>query len=196
MNGSSARNKSILATIGILIFACLFLFVIIPSLSTKKPSDCKTDEVYNSSTKQCRAKTEQEINDEKLAKLEKEVTDGKQNGTICLTAEESWRNVGKTTCVVFYPEYFYRSSGGYLFIDEKENYRSGFVTFFAYQNMVSWDDFIARYKTGSKISVYGTIVEYEGHPEIKIYSLSQITKPQLVNCETSYGCVYKQGAQL
>ena len=91
----------------------------------------------------------------------------------CLTAAESWNHIGEKACVIFYPRSFAKS-GNYYFIDEKEDYKNGFVVFFASKNSISWDDFVKKYKVGKNLKVTGTIERYEGHPEIKITSLSQI----------------------
>lgn len=192
----SARNKSIVILAGILAVSVFALSLIIPTISKQKPSDCTSGQVYDDITLRCREKTASERDAEELAKLEDEAKKGKQSGDICLTAAESWRNIGKTTCVVFYPEYFYRTGSGHLFIDEKQNYKTGFVAFFPRKNMLSWNEFLAKYNISDQISVYGKIETYEGHPQIKVFDLNQITKPNLINCKTSYGCIYKQGATL
>lgn len=191
-----ARTKSIIATIGIIGASALGIGLISPALTTQKPSDCTQNQVYNSETSRCRDMTSSEIAARDKEALDKKIKSGKQDGSICLSAAEAWSNIGTTTCVAFHPSYFYRTGDGYLFIDEKQNYKDGFVAFFVYKNMLSWDDFLARYKTSGMIAVSGTIVSYEGHPEIKIYNLSQITSAILVNCNSSYGCVYKKGSQL
>lgn len=201
-SGSSFRQNSILILGGVVVAASLLLSTVIaPALSEQDPSDCTPSQKYDATIKRCRAKTTEEKEADReeqeaiarRARLEEEVRIGKQNGTICLTAAESWVNIGKTTCVVYRPEYLFRTGDGYLFLDEKKDYKTGFVAFFAYRNMLSWNDFLARYKSADLVAVYGKIVMYEGHPEIKVYDLSQVTTPDLVTCETSYGCVYSRG---
>ena len=201
-SSSSFRQNSILILGGVLIVAGLLLrTVIVPALSEQKPSDCTSSQKYDTSTKHCRAKTTEEKEADRKeqeaiarkAKLEAEARAGKQNGTICLTASESWESIGKTTCVVYHPEYLFRTGDGYLFLDEKKDYKTGFVAFFGKRNMLSWNDFLARYQSVNLIAVYGQINLYEGHPQIKVYDLGQVTTPQLINCETSYGCIYSRG---
>ena len=176
------------------------LFIFIPK--TQDPSDCSASQVYDYSSKHCRDKTEKEIQQEKEAaqkkaeserkeKLAQEIRQKKKNGELCLSSADAWlyAGSGKNYCVAFHPGYFYRTSYGMLFIDEKEDYKNGFVAPFMYRNMLSWDEFLARYKV-DLIAVTGELVWYEGHPEIKVYDLSQITTPKVFSCETSEGCVY------
>ena len=190
--------------IGIGIVAVIVVLVGVFALisKTQEPSDCSTSQVYDYSSKHCRAKTEKEIQQEKeaaqkkaeaerKAKLAQEIRQKKERGELCLSSTDAWlyAGSGRTYCVVFHPGYFYRTSYGMLFIDEKEDYRNGFVAPLMYRNMLSWDEFLARYKV-NRIAVTGELVWYEGHPEIKVYDLSQITTPKVYNCETSEGCVY------
>ena len=191
----TAREKSIFALIAIIVVSTLLAALIVPNIREQKPSDCNSSQIYDSSTKRCREKTSDEIKKERVAALQREADLGKQNGTVCLSAAETWKNIGKTTCVAFYPGYFYRTGYGTLFINEKQDYKNGFVVYFTQRNMLSWETFLAKYRK-PLITVYGKIELYEGHPEIKVSSLSQIREPVLINCETSYGCIYRQGAQL
>ncbi|MBR6961864.1 hypothetical protein IKH79_03835 [Candidatus Saccharibacteria bacterium] len=175
---------------------CILGAVILPSLKEQSPSDCTSLQSYNYKTKRCREKTADEIKKDREAEQKKrresEVATGKQNGSVCLSANEAWYHVGKRTCVVFRPGYF-KQYNGYLFLDEYENYKNGFVAFFAKKNMMSWQDFLNRYDGKGYIAVYGDISWYEGHPQIKVYDLSQVSYPKLLHCDTSYGCVYSRG---
>lgn len=156
-------GPTILVLIVFIISVIIFCFgpAILSATSKQDPSDCTSSQKYDSSKQRCREKTSSEVAAEveaaRKAKLETDVKNGKQNGTVCLSAAESWSNIGKTTCVVFHPEYFYRTGYGYLFLNEKEDYKNGFVAFFAYRNMLSWNDFLARYRTIDNVAVYGTI---------------------------------------
>ena len=176
------------------------LFVLIPK--TQDPSDCSSSQTYDYSSKHCRAKTESEIKkdkeaaqkkaeEERKAKLAQEIRQKKTNGELCLSSTDAWlyAGSGKTYCVVFHPGYFYHTGYGMMFINEKEDYQNGFVAPLMKYYMISWDDLLARYRV-DKIAVTGELVWYEGHPEIKVYDLSQITIPKVYNCETSEGCVY------
>ena len=188
-----SSDKKIGIGIFTVIAVLIGLFVLIPR--TQKPSDCSTSQKYDYSTQRCRNKTEKEIQQEKEAErkvnLAKEIRRKKENGELCLSSAESWLYAGrgKKYCVAFHPGYFYRTGYGSLFIDEKQDYKNGFVAPLMYRNMIGWDEFLNRYKV-NMIAVTGELVWYEGHPEIKVYDLSQITIPKLYNCETSEGCVY------
>lgn len=193
-------DKKVGIGIVVVIAVLVGLFVLIPK--TQDPSDCSSSQTYDYSSKRCRAKTDSEIKQEKeatqkkaeadrKAKLAQEIRQKKANGELCLSSTDAWlyAGSGKTYCVVFHPGYFYRTGYGAMFINEKEDYRNGFVAPLMYRNMLSWDEFLARYKV-DRIAVTGELVWYEGHPEIKVYDLSQITTPKVYNCETSEGCVY------
>ena len=108
--------------------------------SPQKPSDCSSSQIYDTSTKKCRAKTDAEKKKEqeeaqKIAKetrkqkLAEEIRQKKRNGELCLSSKDAWlyAGQGKNYCVVFHPGYFYHTGYGMMFIDEKENYTEGFV---------------------------------------------------------------------
>ncbi len=141
----NARYKSIIAIIIIIIVSIGLLSWIMPTLSDQNNSGTQTVSVSQTKT-----------------------------DSSCLTAAETWSNIGKKTCVIFYPEKFARS-GDYFFIDEKEDYTNGFVVFIGKKGLISWDSFLAKYKVGKKLKVSGTIERYNGYPQIKVYSLDQIT---------------------
>ena len=100
-----------------------------------------------------------------------EVMAGKYYGDYCLSASDTWQHIGEKRCVVFSYEWM-ACSNGYCFLDEKKDYKSGFVAFFGKYNMYSWDGFVATYKNNGPVLVCGTIYTYQGHPEIKITDAS------------------------
>ena len=103
-----------------------------------------------------------------------EIAAGKNSGDYCLDASDSWSHIGETRCVVF--NYTYMScSNGYCFLNEKQNYNTGFVAFFGKYNMFSWDSFRETYYNKGPILVCGKIYTYNGHPEIKITDISKQT---------------------
>ena len=140
-----ARYRGIVATIVIFIVGVALLSWLVPTISNSGTDDHSTQITT--------------------------VTQDKKDG--CISAAETWNNIGKYTCVVFYPQKF-AQSGGYYFIDEKEDYTKGFVVFIGKKNIIPWSDFLARYKVGKKIKVTGTIELYKGYPQIKVYDLSRI----------------------
>ena len=93
-----------------------------------------------------------------------EISAGKQVGDYCLSASDAWTHIGEVRCVVFLPQYFARS-GYNFFIDEKENYKTGFVIYM-YGNY-NWNDFLATFKDKGELLVCGQITSYQGHPQIK-----------------------------
>ena len=141
-----ARFRSIVAIIIILVACAGLLSWIIPTLT-------KPEEPINQGTS---------------------ISQGGKTESNCITAAEAWSNIGKNTCVIFYPGKFAKSNG-YFFIDEKEDYKNGFVVFIGKKNLISWENFLSKYNVGKKIKVSGTIEKYEGHPQIKVYSLDKIT---------------------
>ena len=104
----------------------------------------------------------------------REIEAGKNSGDYCLNASDTWSHIGETRCVVF--SYTYMScSNGYCFLDEKQNYNTGFVAFFGRYNMFSWDSFRSTYYNKGPILVCGKIYTYNGHPEIKITDINKQT---------------------
>ena len=197
MNTSTmnSKNISIAACICILVIAIFSLTLLMPMLGEQDPSDCSALQKFDNSSKRCLALTESELKEkeknDKIVSLEKEIAHKKNTGEICLSTKESWENIGKNACVAFYPEYFYMTSYGLAFIDEFKDYKKGFVASFVYKNMISFDNLTAKYKNKT-IAVSGTITMYEGHPQIRVYDLSQISIAKLINCDTKYGCVYSK----
>jgi len=104
-----------------------------------------------------------------------EISAGKMVGDYCLSALDAWSHIGETRCVVFTPGYFARS-GYNFFIDEKENYKTGFVIYM-YGNY-NWDDFLATYKDKGEILVCGQITSYQGHPQIKANPSNILVSPE------------------
>lgn len=169
------------------------LFLFIPRI--QNPSDCTSSQKYDQSAKQCREKTSKVVKEEDEIKrtelLAKEIQKKKKmNGELCISSVEAWFYAGSGNyCVVFHPGWFYDTGYGLMFINEKRNYKDGFVAPLMKYYMISWEELLARYRI-DKIAVTGELVWYDGHPEIKVYDLSQITIPKIYSCETAEGCVY------
>ena len=89
---------------------------------------------------------------------------GKDAGDYCLSASDTWYHIGETRCVAFRPQYFARSGNNY-FIDEKKDYKNGFVVYM-YGNY-GWNWFLSQYQNADTIVVCGQITRYQGHPQIK-----------------------------
>lgn len=104
-----------------------------------------------------------------------EIEAGKNNGDYCLSASDTWSHIGEKRCVVFNYTYL-ACSNGYCFLDEKQDYKNGFVVFFGKYNMYNWNSFSSTYMNGGPILVCGQIYLYDGHPEIKITNVAAQTR--------------------
>lgn len=119
-----------------------------------------------------------------------EIAAGKQVGDYCLSAKDSWSHIGEVRCVVFRYEYL-ACSNGYCFLDEKKDYKSGFIAFFGRYNMYNWESFSAEYKSGvSNVLVCGQIYSYQGHPEIKVTDVGKqvVKNPTMKDGAYQYSC--------
>ncbi len=103
-----------------------------------------------------------------------EIEAGKAAGDYCLEASDSWNYYHSTRCVVFRYEYIACASG-HCYLDEKKDYRKGFVAYFP--TNYSWDSFQGAFGDFSPILVCGNIEPYQGHPQIRVTDLGgQIIK--------------------
>ena len=118
---------------------------------------------------------------------EEDVIAGKESGDYCLEAPDTWQHIGEHRGVVFRYESI-ACSNGYCFINEKKDYKNGFVVFFSWYNLYSWDEFRTAWGDNrDPILLCGDIVSYEGHPEIKVMSGAGITR----NPNESYSGSYR-----
>jgi DNA/RNA endonuclease YhcR with UshA esterase domain len=103
-----------------------------------------------------------------------QITQPTQTQNKCLTAQETWTHIGETTCVEFTVESPYQSSKGNVFLNEKQNYKTGFTVFIPSASVRNFNGnpvSLYGYKT---IRVTGLLRTYQGHPEIIVNSPSQI----------------------
>jgi len=94
--------------------------------------------------------------------------------TNCISAQESWNNVGQERCVEYYVASPFRSSKGNVFLNEKRDYKNGFTVWIpagSVNNFPSDPISTYGYKT---IQVTGQIRMYQGHPEIIVNNPNQI----------------------
>jgi len=92
----------------------------------------------------------------------------------CLTAQEAWSHIGETACVEFTVESPYQSSKGNVFLNEKQNYKTGFTVFIPSASVRNFNGnpiSLYGYKT---IQVTGLLKMYQGHPEIIVNDPNQI----------------------
>ena len=101
-----------------------------------------------------------------------EVVAGKNSGDYCLGASETWNHYGEKRCVFLRYRYL-ACSNGYCFLNQRIDYKKGFVAFFGKYNMYTWSSFKKTFMNHNTIVVCGTIKKYQGHPEIAIYGKSQ-----------------------
>ena len=90
----------------------------------------------------------------------------------CYTPKTVRKHYGETDCVVYSVGYTYETSAGTKFLDEKVNYKAGFVGYIPRGSAASSIDINAL--RGKKIKVTGKIQEYKGYPEIIITDSSQV----------------------
>ncbi len=100
------------------------------------------------------------------------ISNAQNENKICLTAEDAWYRIGESKCVAFYVGAI-SYSNGIIFLNEKEEYRSGFVAlimsdFIDYETVK--ETFLGRY-----VGIKGIIESYEGHPEIKVWASRAIS---------------------
>lgn len=118
-----------------------------------------------------------------------EVKRMKEKGDVCLDAKDAWENIGKDTCVAFNPQNAKWTDSHYFF-NEQQEYRNGFVAAVMVK-FTEWDNLTEKYMNKNAISVYGTIEQYEGHPEIKIYASGAISNAVPIGYSETYGLIYK-----
>jgi hypothetical protein len=93
--------------------------------------------------------------------------------TACITAQDSWNNIGQYKCVEYFVGNPFRSSKGNVFLNELSDYKKGFSTVIMAYSASSFGDPISKY--GNKtIRVTGMIQTYEGHPEIMVNNPASI----------------------
>ena len=91
----------------------------------------------------------------------------------CYSAEAAEDYKGENGCVNFNVGYTYESSSGNKFIDQYEDYETGFIVYIPYNSpasKLSLDQF-----EGKNIKVSGDITDYYGATEIIVTEASQIT---------------------
>lgn len=100
------------------------------------------------------------------------VSPGSVNNPSCYTSNEASNHEGESGCVDFHVGYVYESSRGNKFLDESQNYTSGFSVYIPSDSSASNID-LNQYD-GKNIEVTGEITNYNGAPEIIVTDPSQI----------------------
>lgn len=91
----------------------------------------------------------------------------------CYTAQEASSHVGQTGCVDYHVGYTYETSAGTKFLDQYQDYSSGFVGYIPYNSSAEQDINLNDYND-KDIQVSGTIATYNGYTEIEIDNSSQV----------------------
>ena len=82
-----------------------------------------------------------------------------------LTSVETWKHIGEVRTVRYYVGYPFRSSKGNVFLNEKQDYKTGFTTVIFSTMAPTFGDPVHKFGYQT-IEVTGLIKMYEGHPEI------------------------------
>ncbi len=95
-------------------------------------------------------------------------------GPKVISASEAWNAIGQQATVQYFVGYPYTSSAGNEFLNQEQNYLSGFTA-------VVYSDDISNFATdplaeygNTTVDVTGTITQYGGHPEMIVSKPSQI----------------------
>jgi len=103
-------------------------------------------------------------------KVTEPVSDLNSNG--CYSAEKAKDHKGEDACVDFLVGYTYESSSGNKFIDQYQDYSSGFIVYIPSSSSANNTD-LSQFNN-KNIKVTGLIADYYGSTEIIVTELSQI----------------------
>lgn len=91
----------------------------------------------------------------------------------CYSSTDAASHYGEQGCVDYMVGYTYETAAGTEFLDEKQDYNTGFVGYIPASSSVNPD--YAASLQGDAIRVSGTITQFSGHPQIEIDNSSQVT---------------------
>jgi hypothetical protein len=91
----------------------------------------------------------------------------------CFTASQAANEIGQSGCVQFNVGYTFVSSAGNAYLDQYQNYSSGFEVWIPAG--YSFGSSATTQYANETIQVSGTISSYEGAPQIEVTDPSQIT---------------------
>ena len=92
-----------------------------------------------------------------------------------ISPSQAWSHVGQTETVQYYVSYTGSSSAGTEFLDQYQNYTSGFITTIFASDVPSWPIDPGATYLDHTINVTGTITVYDGYVEIVAYEPNQIS---------------------
>ena len=90
----------------------------------------------------------------------------------CFTPENVRDHYAENGCVEFTVGYTYETAAGTKFIDEKEDYKNGFVIYIPKDSAFS-DTELSQYE-GKNVRVSGLISQYSGYPQITATDEGQV----------------------
>jgi DNA/RNA endonuclease YhcR with UshA esterase domain len=107
------------------------------------------------------------------------------SGSAVLTADQAWNHIGDSATVQYQVGYATADSKGDEFLNQKQNYLSGFTAVIFASDLSTFQNDPEATYGGATIDVTGTIQSYEGHPEIVVNDPSQIAMAANGNAATT-----------
>jgi DNA/RNA endonuclease YhcR with UshA esterase domain len=107
-----------------------------------------------------------------IASMPQQVSTLSISDSACYSAEQARDHKNEDGCVNFHVGYAYESSAGNKFIDQYEDYTTGFIVYIpsgSSASKLNLDQF-----NGKDIRVSGKVVDYGGATEIIVDDISQI----------------------
>ena len=102
-------------------------------------------------------------------------TPSQPTASSCYTAAQAASEEGQTGCVQF-TGYAYTSGSGQMYLDQSTSAPYGFSAYIPAGS--SFGSSVLSQYSGQSIDVTGSIINYNGEPEIEVTSASQITLAQ------------------
>ncbi len=97
------------------------------------------------------------------------------NNASCISVDQAASDEGQTGCVQF-TGYAYTSDSGQMYLDQSTSAPYGFSAYIPAGS--SFGPSLLNQYSGQSIDVTGSIINYNGEPEIEVTSASQITLAQ------------------
>lgn len=92
----------------------------------------------------------------------------------CINASEVGSHIGEEVCVEYFVSSAFQSAGGHIFLDEKEDYKNGFVSVIFSNTIEKFDQNPSDLYDQVTVRVRGVIKLYQGRPEIIINGPDQV----------------------
>lgn len=163
-------NKIILSVIGGVILLIIVISVIANAASKKTKGDNT-----GSGTSEATSQTSGSNGSSTLSATPSKTTGSSTTPASCYTASQAASEKGQSGCVQF-TGYAYTSGSGQMYLDQSTSAPYGFSAWIPAGT--SGGSSIINEYSGKDIDVTGSIVNYNGEPEIEVTSASQITLAQ------------------